>query len=431
MARIKHNELTGNDLHEPKVHGIGGDKHTADTLSNLNTKISDANLDDKNATRPPSEHALGGSAHTTDTLANLNAKISGATLDDKNATRPPASHSNTKHTTALVGETGVINAMATKTTPVDADIVVIENSASTPAWLPRKLSWSNIKATLKTYFDAFYVALTGNQSIDGVKTFTSFPVTPSSAPTTDYQVANKKYVDDIIIPNLGMLPAGDDGSIGIDTWDDFSDMLMVSVNSGTTFSEPIVSTYVIPYTGGLYDPLHRGGVLALNGDIHFIPSSARVGQKINKNGDISTYSLVYTTWNAYCGGVISPNGDIHFVPSSAQVGQKVDKNGIVSTYSLIYAIEEYAYSGGVLAPNGDIHFVPDSAEVGQKVNKNGVVSTYSLLHTATNAYKGGIVTFDGDIYFIPSNTSVGQKIKTLSAKPFSEAVCLSPFLNKL
>ena len=193
MARIKHNELTGNDLHEPKVHGIGGDKHTADTLSNLNTKISDANLDDKNATRPPSEHALGGSAHSADTLANLNAKISDATLDDKNATRPPASHSNTKHTTALVGETGVINAMATKTTPVDADIVVIENSASTPAWLPRKLSWSNIKATLKTYFDAFYVALTGNQSIDGVKTFTSFPVTPSSAPTTDYQVANKKY----------------------------------------------------------------------------------------------------------------------------------------------------------------------------------------------------------------------------------------------
>jgi len=37
---------------------------------------------------------------------------------------------------------------------------------------------------------------TGNQSIDGIKTFTSFPITPSSAPTTDYQVANKKYVDD-------------------------------------------------------------------------------------------------------------------------------------------------------------------------------------------------------------------------------------------
>ena len=40
------------------------------------------------------------------------------------------------------------------------------------------------------------VKTTGDQTIGGVKTFTSFPVTPSSAPTTDYQAANKKYVDD-------------------------------------------------------------------------------------------------------------------------------------------------------------------------------------------------------------------------------------------
>jgi parallel beta-helix repeat protein len=37
---------------------------------------------------------------------------------------------------------------------------------------------------------------TGNETIGGVKTFSSFPVTPSSAPTADYQMANKKYVDD-------------------------------------------------------------------------------------------------------------------------------------------------------------------------------------------------------------------------------------------
>jgi len=39
------------------------------------------------------------------------------------------------------------------------------------------------------------VALSGDETIAGVKTFSSFPITPSSAPTTDYQVANKKYVD--------------------------------------------------------------------------------------------------------------------------------------------------------------------------------------------------------------------------------------------
>lgn len=37
------------------------------------------------------------------------------------------------------------------------------------------------------------------QTVAGVKTFSSFPITPSSAPTTNYQVANKKYMDDAII----------------------------------------------------------------------------------------------------------------------------------------------------------------------------------------------------------------------------------------
>ncbi|MCK9328220.1 MAG: hypothetical protein M0P69_22175, partial [Bacteroidales bacterium] len=40
------------------------------------------------------------------------------------------------------------------------------------------------------------VMTSGDQTVNGVKTFGSFPVTPSSAPTSDYQVANKKYVDD-------------------------------------------------------------------------------------------------------------------------------------------------------------------------------------------------------------------------------------------
>jgi len=56
---------------------------------------------------------------------------------------------------------------------------------------------------------AALVLTSGNQTIAGVKTFSSFPVTPSSAPTTDYQVANMKYVDD----NGGSLPSGTDGQM--------------------------------------------------------------------------------------------------------------------------------------------------------------------------------------------------------------------------
>ena len=31
----------------------------------------------------------------------------------------------------------------------------------------------------------------GNQTINGIKTFGSFPITPSTPPTTDFQTANK------------------------------------------------------------------------------------------------------------------------------------------------------------------------------------------------------------------------------------------------
>ena len=41
-----------------------------------------------------------------------------------------------------------------------------------------------------------YVNLSTEQTVNGVKTFGTFPITPPGAPTLDYQTANKKYVDD-------------------------------------------------------------------------------------------------------------------------------------------------------------------------------------------------------------------------------------------
>lgn len=43
-----------------------------------------------------------------------------------------------------------------------------------------------------------FVDKTTAQTIGGIKTFTAFPITPSTPPTNNYQVANKKYVDDNI-----------------------------------------------------------------------------------------------------------------------------------------------------------------------------------------------------------------------------------------
>ena len=75
---------------------------------------------------------------------------------------------------------------------LDDDVFGYSDTAGGP--VIKKTTWAAIKAALKAYLDTFYVALTGDQTVAGVKTFTSSPVVP--APTTDFQAATKKYVDD-------------------------------------------------------------------------------------------------------------------------------------------------------------------------------------------------------------------------------------------
>lgn len=96
--------------------------------------------------------------------------------------------------------------------------------------LLRKITWSNILLSIKTYADSLYVALTGNQTVAGIKTFSDFPVTPSSAPTTDYEVANKKYVDD----NIG---GGGGTPGGSDTQVQFNDGGVFGGDAGLTFNK--------------------------------------------------------------------------------------------------------------------------------------------------------------------------------------------------
>lgn len=71
-------------------------------------------------------------------------------LTDKPTTFTPSSHGNGSHSTDLVGEPGVIDAKTEKTTLVDADVAIIEDSADLEVGLkkPKKITWANIKAWL-------------------------------------------------------------------------------------------------------------------------------------------------------------------------------------------------------------------------------------------------------------------------------------------
>jgi hypothetical protein len=210
----------------------------------------------------------------------------------------------------------------------------------------------------------------------------------------------------------GTVPQGDTSQVGTDlvAWTNLKKELDRTVINGVPYNNNntagVTSTYSLVYTTFSQ---YYGGVLAPNGDVHFVPRSSPVGQKISATGVVSTYSLVYTTSDAYQGGVLAPNGDIHFVPFKANRGQKISASGVVSTYSLVATNSSGAHAGGVIAPNGDIHFIPYAGGVGQKVSTAGVVSTYSLVYTA-GAYLGGVLAPNGDIHFISFTANVGQKI---------------------
>jgi len=83
------------------------------------------------------------------------------------------------------------------------------DSANTVVYVPT----TNYNPATKKYVDDLISAIdlsnfvdkTTNQTIWGIKTFSVFPITPSSNPTTNYQVVNKKYVDDAVaaIPSGG------------------------------------------------------------------------------------------------------------------------------------------------------------------------------------------------------------------------------------
>lgn len=57
-------------------------------------------------------------------------------------------------TTTTIGT--LINSATAKNTPVDADLIPISDSAA--SFILKKITWANIKAALKTYFDTLYQA---------------------------------------------------------------------------------------------------------------------------------------------------------------------------------------------------------------------------------------------------------------------------------
>ena len=155
-------ENADNDL-QNSINGLASiahvhnNKNLLDTYNQTNDDIADA-INKK---------------HTHDNKAILDATQESFTTALKNSYDSHLVNTNNPHNTtaAQVGlgnvtndaqlkrAAGDFNSFTEKTIPADADITLIEDGAS--GYTKKKLSWSNIKVTLKTYFDTLYAKLVG------------------------------------------------------------------------------------------------------------------------------------------------------------------------------------------------------------------------------------------------------------------------------
>lgn len=174
---------------------------------------------------------------------------------------------NARALTAAPAETDItigalINGLASKAAPIDADYLGLMDSAASNVL--KKLSWSNVKATLKTYFDTLYKAI-GIQVDDTIQLMIDGG---GSA-----LVAGSKGV--IVVPfnctiQEAMLLADVSGSVVIDIWkDSYANYPPTVADTITASAKPTISSATKSQDStltGWTTSLTKGDILKFNVD---------------------------------------------------------------------------------------------------------------------------------------------------------------------
>ena len=96
----------------------------------------------------------------------------------------------------------LIAATTGKTTPVDGDSTILSDSEASGA--QKKLTWANLKATLKTYFDSLYQAALGytaenTSNKSNSYTLTSTTTYPNTKALVDGLAAERTYAEGLVV----------------------------------------------------------------------------------------------------------------------------------------------------------------------------------------------------------------------------------------
>lgn len=146
------------------------------------------------------------------------------------------------------GSLGSINALTAKTTPVDADEFPLADSAA--AFATKKLTWANLKTTLKAFFDPTYEAKVNKAAANGYASLdatTRLPAAQLPLTVVEYKGAYNAATNTPALANgTGLL----------------GDMYRVSV-AGTQLGVSLAVGDVVIYDGSVWQKLGGGGDPAL------------------------------------------------------------------------------------------------------------------------------------------------------------------------
>jgi hypothetical protein len=121
-----------------------------ETTAGLAVQANDSRLSDaRTPTAHASSHVTGGTDKIRDATAAQDGLMTTAYASKLDGIEAGADVTDADN----VGS--AVHGSAAKTTPVDADVFSMLDSAA--SFILKKVSWANIKATLKSYFDTFYI----------------------------------------------------------------------------------------------------------------------------------------------------------------------------------------------------------------------------------------------------------------------------------
>lgn len=184
--------------------------------------------------------AVTGPVSATDSYLALFDGTTGSII--KVGSAPPTGTNTGDETTTTAG--ALINGATGKTTPVDADYIGLMDSAASN--ILKKVSWANVKATLKTYFDTLYAPL--SQPFDVHAFYPGIPT--ASAKVVRIPVARSVTFPDDFAGSYGVASATATASTAFDVQKNGSSVGTITFALGASTSTFVTAAGALSLAAG-------------------------------------------------------------------------------------------------------------------------------------------------------------------------------------